>query len=147
MTPDQSLALVLDGQSVELGLNSSEPLVRAVAVSLFTWRRANPDDALPGTDRLGWWGDTYATISGDRIGSRLWLLCRSTLTERTVQSAREYAQEALAWLVEDGVATSVEVQAERLGLSALALGCRINRADGAPVGMRFSNVWEFLRAI
>jgi len=68
MINDQPLTVVIDGQTTPLGLNSLTPLVRAVMISLFTWRRANPDDALPGTERMGWWGDTFPTIANDRIG-------------------------------------------------------------------------------
>lgn len=145
MFNDQPLTIVIDGQTIKLDLDSAQPLVRAVIVSLFTWRRANPDDALPGDLRMGWWGDTFPTVPNDRIGSRLWLLSRSTLTPETVAKAKEYAQEALQWLIDDGVAARVDVQAERQGLSTLAIGCRIYKSDGTvPLDVRFTDVWGFL---
>jgi phage gp46-like protein len=145
MINDQPLTVTLDGRLVKLGLDSSEPLVRAVIISLFTWRRARPDDDLPGDLRMGWWGDSMPEIPNDRIGSRLWLLSRAKLTAETVARAREYAEEALSWLVEDGVAARVAVESERIGLSTLGLACRIYRSDGnAPLDIRFSDVWEFL---
>lgn len=144
----QDLSIVVDGVAVDPGLQAAEPLVRAVVISLFTWRRARPDDELPGSDRFGWWGDGFATVAGDRIGSRLWLLSREKLVPRTIERAREYAREALDWLIEDGVASRVEVTAERYGLDGLALACRIYRsAGGAPVDLRFSNAWEFIHAV
>lgn len=151
MINDTPLAILIDGRSIPLGMSSAEPLVRAVLVSLFTWRRAQPDDALPAADRFGWWGDSFATVPGDRIGSRLWLLSRAKLLPETVAQAKEYAQEALQWLVDDGVAAKVEVEAERQGLSTLALACRIYKTGGAsnapPVDIRFTNVWEFLQHV
>lgn len=149
MINDQPLTIVVDGQTVSLGLQSAQPLVRAVVMSLFTWRRANPDDKLPGSadnfGRMGWWGDTFATVDNDRIGSRLWLLSRSKLLPETVALAKEYAEEALAWLVDDGVAARVDVRTERLGLSTLAIGVRIYKSDGTvPVDIRFTDVWGFL---
>jgi phage gp46-like protein len=149
MFNDQPLTVQIDGQTVQLGLDSAQPLVRAVIVSLFTWRRANPDDDLPaGPDnlgRMGWWGDSFPTTPNDRIGSRLWLLSRSTLTPETVAKAKEYAQEALQWLIDDGVAARVDVQTERQGLSTLAIGCRIYKSDGTvPLDVRFTDVWGFL---
>ncbi|WP_200894101.1 phage GP46 family protein [Xanthomonas sp. MUS 060] len=70
------------GQTTPLSLlqdidnDKRHPLVRAVLISLFTWRRANADDTLPDPRgfRMGWWGDTYPVVANDRIGSRLWLL-------------------------------------------------------------------------
>ena len=149
MFNDQPLTVQIDGQTVQLGLDSAQPLVRAVIVSLFTWARAKSDDDLPaGPDnlgRMGWWGDSFPTTPNDRIGSRLWLLSRSTLTPETVAKAKEYAQEALQWLIDDGVAARVDVQTERQGLSTLAIGCRIYKSDGTvPLDVRFTDVWGFL---
>ncbi len=147
MTPDQPLTVVIDGQTAALGLMPAEPLVRAVVVSLFTWRRAANDDELPADDLMGWWGDTYADVDGDRIGSRLWLLWRATLTTDTLSRARDYATEALQWLLDDGVATSVQVKTQRLGLTSLGLTCLITRADnGQLLDLRFNDVWGFLNA-
>lgn len=126
--------------------STDSALVRAVIISLFTWRRADPDDDLPGSDKFGWWGDTYAQDAGDLIGSRLWLLSRSPLTNETVRQAIEYAEEALQWLIDDGVASRISVLAERQGKEMLALQLQVFRADGGTIlAARFSDVWEFLK--
>lgn len=146
MIDNQPLTIIVDGRTVPLGLDSTEPLVRAVVISLFTWRRANPDDELPGDLRMGWWGDSFPSVPNDRIGSRLWLLSRAKLTAETVTRAREYAEEALRWLVEDGIAARVEVEAERQGIYTLALACRIYKSDGkVPTDIRFPDAWSFLQ--
>ncbi len=126
--------LLLDG-----GLKS------AVIVSLFSDRRAEADDVLPdaGGDRRGWWGDVRAQDGRGRIGSRLWLLEREKRTPETIARAREYAQEALAWLVEDRVARRVEVTAEATPEGWLALGVVIERPEG-PDRDRFDFVWRGL---
>lgn len=145
MIESQPLTVVVNGQTVSLGMDSVEPLVRAVVISLFTWRRANPDDPLPAERRQGWWGDTFPTAPRDRIGSRLWLLSRSKLLPETVQRGREYCQEALQWLVDDGVASRVEVEAERQGLDRLAIACRVFKSDGTlAADIRFNDAWRFL---
>lgn len=137
----QDLSIYIDG--VESSLRSIEhPLVRAVVISLFTWRRAAPDDKVEGT-RWGWWADGLDGETNDRIGSRLWLLSREKVTNSTMTRAREYAEEALLWLTEQGVATKVTVTVERRGLDGLALRALIEREEG-PVDLRFDNVWSFL---
>ena len=142
---DQSIAVVINGPQASSAAESSQPLVRAVIISLFTWRRAKADDDLPGDQRMGWWGDNFASVPGDQIGSRLWLLARAKLLPDTLARAKEYAEEALAWLGQDGVAARVEVQAERAGLQTLALACRIYKSDDkAPLDIRFTDVWGFL---
>lgn len=145
MINDLPLTILIDGQQAQLGLTSPEPLVRAVVISLFTWRRAQHDDDLPANQRMGWWGDSFAPVDGDRIGSRLWLLSRAKLVPETAARAQEYATEALQWLIDDGVAAKVEVVAERQGLSTLALAVRIYKTGAAvPLDIRFTDVWEFL---
>lgn len=145
MINDQPLTVTIDGKLVTLGLDSSEPLVRAVIISLFTWRRARPDDDLPGDLRMGWWGDSVPEIPNDRIGSRLWLLGRAKIIPETLRRTKEYAEEALAWLVEDGIAARVDVEVERHGIETLALACRIYKTDGRVLAdIRFNDVWSFL---
>ena len=137
----QDLSIHIDG--VESSLRSLEhPLARAVVISLFTWRRAAPDDKVEGT-RWGWWADGFDGEANDRIGSRLWLLSREKVTNSTMTRAREYAEEALLWLTEQKVATKVTVTVERRGLDGLALLALIEREQG-PVDLRFDNVWSFL---
>lgn len=146
MIYDQPLTIVIGGQQASLGLQSADPLVRSVVISLFTWRRAQPDDDLPAAERMGWWGDSFATVPNDRIGSRLWLLSRAKLVPDTVARAKEYAVEALQWLIDDGVASRVEVEAERQGQTTLALACRIYKPGAtSPLDVRFTNVWDFLK--
>ncbi|MCI0429745.1 MAG: phage GP46 family protein [Rhodospirillales bacterium] len=130
----------LAGADLQLG----GQLASAVAISLFTWARARADDPLPAPDapRQGWWGDSFAATAGDRIGSRLWLLQRETLTDDTIRRARAYAEEALAWLIEDKVAARVEVIAERQELNRLALLVRVHRTDGRAVELRFEDLWR-----
>ena len=143
LTADLSLSGAL--LDVDDGLRS------AVIVSLFTDRRAETGDALPegaGGDRRGWWGDALppvvagVPIDGDRIGSRLWLLSREKQLRQVVNRAREYAAEALDWLIEDGIAERVEVDAEILRTGMLGLEIVIHRPPGDAVDFRFAFAWE-----
>jgi phage gp46-like protein len=124
-------------------LLTDEGLESAVLISLFTDRRAEADDTLPqpGADPRGWWGDAIAQDEGDQIGSRLWLLAREKQLSSVVARAKLYAEEALAWLVEDGVAARVVVTAEIVAEGALGLGVEIYRPQG-PARFRFDYVWK-----
>lgn len=144
------LAASIDGRAIAYGPADvqAHALVRAVVISLFTWRRAKPDDELPGSDRMGCWIDSLPPVVGDRIGSRLWLLTRAKLLKDTPAKAREYAEEALVWMLEDGVATAVDVTAERQESATLAMGVVITRAlDDSRLDIRFANVWSLINAI
>jgi len=131
------LGLVNADLAVDQGLRT------ALIVSLFTDRRAQADDVLPepGADPRGWWGDVAAERPGDRIGSRLWLLAREKQRPQVLARAREYAREATAWLVEDRVASAVEVEAEFVASGVLGLKVAVVRPDG-PAREQFDFIWS-----
>lgn len=138
--------VTIDGKQAG-DLSQADALVRAVIISLFTWRRAKPEDLTDG-EKMGWWGDSIEPpVVNDRIGSRLWLLRRAKLVPQTFTTVREYAQEALAWLVDDGAAMRVDVTAERFGAEGLALQVAIYREEGDKIALRFDNAWEKIRGI
>lgn len=124
----------------------SEPdLNTAVIISLFTDRRAEPDDELPNPtgSRRGWWGDALAER---RIGSRLWLLSREKQLREVLNRAKEYAAEALAWMVEDGVAQQVTVDAQIVSTGLLGLSVQIDRNNAQPAVFRYELAWNQLRS-
>jgi len=129
-------------------LESDGGLETAIIISLFTDRRANEDDALPDSnnlDRRGWWGDLTSSIENDQIGSRLWLLEREKTTPNVVIRAKQYAEESLQWLIDDGVAMKAEVEAERQGAPGndiLALKVLIHRKYGNKQVEEFSYQWS-----
>jgi len=126
---------------VDGDLATDAGLMTATILSFFTDRRALPEDVLPdGTsDRRGWWADAY----NDRpYGSRLWLLHREKEQDEVLRRAKEYAEEALAWMVEDGVAAAVEVEAEHLRRGTLLIRSAIIRGDGGVLERNYEYVWR-----
>jgi len=125
------------------GLASDAGLDTAVILSLFSDARALASDDVPAPgDVRGWWGDAYATVDGDRFGSRLWLLGRRKQLPAVLAEAKGYAEEALAWLVRDGVASRVEVDAFIPRDEVLGLAVAISRPNGQPVRYRFETIWN-----
>lgn len=119
-------------------------LATAALLSLFTDRRAEPDDVPPSgdaRDRRGWWADQFAAVEGDRIGSRLWLLDRSKRTSDTALRAEEYVREALAWMIEDKVVARIDVEIETTK-QALLFAVALQRPGRDPVSFRFAHVWD-----
>lgn len=112
-------------------LAGDESLTTAVLLSLGTDRLAQEHEVRAGEDRRGWWADAYASTPGDKFGCRWWLLAREKQLTATVQRARDYAQEALAWMVEDGLVSAVNVSAfvPRMGWLVLYITLRLNGVD------------------
>ncbi|MEQ8318775.1 MAG: phage GP46 family protein [Rhodospirillales bacterium] len=131
-------------------LQAENGLETSIVISLFTDRRAEPDDTLPAeaTDRRGWWGDVAPPIvngrpvEGSRIGSRLWLLSREKQLQSVVERARQYCREALAWMIEDGVCERIDVEAEIVRTGVLGVGITIHRPDLNAVSFRYDYAWQ-----
>jgi phage gp46-like protein len=143
------LAIVYDNEeqagdlvALDGALGEGLDLYTACALSLFCDAPARPEDRLPAdVDRRGWWADAYADAEGDAFGSRLWLLHRAGASKTAVPLAKQYAEEALAWLVRDGIAESVEVATERRGVDGISIAVVIKRpGDLAP---SLAQVWTF----
>ena len=121
-------------------LTADSSLQTAVLLSLYCDRRARPEDELPdgSDDRRGWWADIY----NDRpLGSRLWLLSREKELDSVLSRAQEYATEALQWLLDDGIAQSLGVEAIHLRRGVLQLIVRIQRGDSSVIERRYDYVW------
>ncbi|WP_124372882.1 phage GP46 family protein [Pseudomonas chlororaphis] len=122
-------------------------LTRAVAISLYTWRRAETDDPIDDEERHGWWGDSYPPIADDRIGSRLWLLRRVKLTGATQRDAEFYAAEALQWLIDDGQVLGVAISSEKADSSRLNLRVVLTIPGGATLEIQPSSSWQVIYAV
>ncbi len=129
----------VDANDLEL----DDGLETSVMLSLFTDRGANPGDVLPdaAADRRGWWGDAYPVVDGDRIGSRLWLLARSKQLPEILTRAKEYAAEALQWLIDDKVAERVDVESEIVRNGVLGLRIVIFKPKADTVNFRYNYTW------
>ncbi|MGE4775219.1 phage GP46 family protein [Yersinia enterocolitica] len=135
------MILMVNGQQ-QSAATPTDNLTRAVIISLFTWRRADPDD--DAEQPMGWWGDSYPTIQNDRIGSRLYLLQRTTLTNNTVELTRGYLEQALAWLKDDGIVSRIAINVQRRGTEILTAEITLYRNDGSSQLITFDDLWSAL---
>lgn len=125
---------------------ANDGLEMAVFISLFTDRRFTFEDGDPPVenDRRGWWGDNLLETPGDSDGSLLWLLKRSKIIEpETLNDATEYCEQALQWLIDDGVAENINVTVERKGLYKLGITIEIFR-PGEFESTKYFWVWDNL---
>lgn len=142
--------LIVDGELV-----ADEGLETAIIVSLFSDARADADDLLPEESQIvdsppyvrevrGFWADTPE----DRWGSKLYLLSRTKATADTANRAARFAEEALGWLLSNGIASRLDVDAEFL--EALTDDGRLDKVLSLTIGIsrgtssRWSSVWDAL---
>lgn len=133
-------ALLVSGFDLE----RDDGLETAVIISLFSDRRANPEqipDELPQDDLRGYWGDVSNATPSDQTGSLLWLLAREKQFSQVLGRAQQYCQEALAWMVEDRIATRIEVVAKFVAQGWMLITIDIFRPTGSPVRYQFNYEW------
>jgi phage gp46-like protein len=124
-------------------------LETAILVSLFTFQRADSEDNLPNENvdntYQGWWADepSLQIVNPIHIGSKLWLLGRTKFTQNITAFAEEFCEDALNWLITDGVASAVNVTATRAASQTLDLTIEIYKPVGTtPLTFRYFYNWE-----
>lgn len=118
------LAMVWDNTVQRLDIkpmpdNAYTKLHTAICISLFTDARAQEDDLPDGEENRGYWGD-IALPAGESLGSKLWLLQRRKITGEVVLKARDYAADAVAWMVDSGAVQAVNVESQRYNQDTIA---------------------------
>lgn len=135
----------LDHAEAPGDLRAEQGLATQVLICLMTDRRVEPHELPDGVANRGWIGDSFDLGPGETpLGSRLWLLRRSALTEGIETIAETYASEALQPLIDQGAVTravataTVNRVANRLDLSVSLYG-----RDGAQVlATKFEILWR-----
>ncbi len=123
-------------------LAKDDGLETAILISLFSDRRVTDEELPVGiSDKRGWWGDLFPTVQGDKIGSKIWLLeRRGKVNNATLAEIESFATDALQWLLEDGVASSVEVIASLGDNNDINLSIKITKNDSSQ--NRFLFIWD-----
>lgn len=119
-----------------------ESLRTSVILSLFCDRRAPETENLEPFLRRGYWADP---LFDDEWGSLLWLLLGKKITKETVAMAKQYCEDALEWMVTDGLAEKVSVLVERQGTYMLAIQIQIYQPD--KTNESYSFLWDAERKI
>ncbi|BFT62373.1 phage GP46 family protein [Pseudomonas moorei] len=126
-------------------LERDDGLETAVIISLFTDRRATAEQIppeFPQDDLRGYWGDITNASASDQTGSLLWLLAREKELPQTLSRAEQYCREALAWMVDDLVASRIEVAASYYARGVMLLLVDIYRPTGSAVRFRYNYEWS-----
>jgi len=126
-------------------LERDDGLETAVIISLFTDRRASAEQIppeYPQDDLRGYWGDITAVSATDQTGSLLWLLAREKQLPQILSRAEQYCREALAWMIDDMVATTISVAASFYSMGVMLLEINIDRPTGQSVRYRYNYEWS-----
>lgn len=123
-------------------IQTDDGLETAIALSLFTHKRVTAEEKPEGVaGRGGFWGDQFLAAP---MGSKLWLLDRSKETPEILNLAEQYADEAIAWVVDDGLASRASVSAT-FDKGAIVLSVSIERGEDSQI-FKFSENWKGLKS-
>ena len=136
MTQSVDVKIIQDDEGVfDIDLDENgdllidEGLGTTLRLSIYGKRRATEAEVPVPEYRGGWIGNLLAEIPGFEEGSKLWLLRQARLNEETRNAAKSYIKEGLEWLIEDGLAKSIEVNVDYLSSGKLEALVTI---DGEP---------------
>jgi len=123
------------GDGVELSIIGGQPemddgLENAVFLSLFT----SP----------GWWGNILSEPA-EKSASRLETALRRTLTNQTRLDVEQYAREALAWMVAEGIAKKITVSATIPEVGLCLVIIKIDQPDRVDT-IRYNINWATMAA-
>ena len=86
-------------------------------------------------------GNLESPVEGRELGSLLWLVDQSKLTQDTVNTSVNYARLALNWFIEDRIANSIVVTGEIVPRSGIRLKVVFTVQSGK-VSTHYFNLWE-----
>ena len=84
----------------------------ALLMSFFCNKRATASEVGAPQNRRGWWGNEALDFDNYNIGSKMWLLEQSRNNQQTLNDAKTYMEDSLAWMLQDGFLDNTNVTTE-----------------------------------
>ena len=111
-------------------LLTSDSLENAVVISIGTYARerklGNVANLKPNIG--GWWGDALDDLG--TLGGYLYEAFPGKLTETTARNVENLCNEAIVWMIDDGVSKSVNCVAEIAGEEKMNIKITVERPEG-----------------
>ncbi len=116
----------------------------AIPVSLFTDARAPAALVAEPQNRRGWIGNLMTAATLRQLGSILWVLDQTRITQETLNVARLAAQDAFQWMIDDGVALGVLIDLTRSSQTGIIITIQVT--DTSNVVSRYQTLWRATNA-
>jgi phage gp46-like protein len=92
-------------------------------------------------DPRGFWADALSNLPGYHHGSLFWTLARSKQTDDTLGQFKSYGKQALAWMLSDGIASSIETSAQWAANGYVYVDADLSAPTG-PQRIRLKYLWQ-----
>lgn len=120
-------------------ISTDEMLDTAILMSIFEEVRATAAEIPDAKSRRGWLGNE--STPGFEQGSKTWLFEQERITGTVLAELGPIVRNGLQWLIDDGIAVSVEVEQPFLQSGKVVVNINLGR-DGSPVDRRFFELWD-----
>ena len=122
-------------------LKGEKGLETSALISVFSDRFVPTEDLPDGEEsNRGWWADEISEPPEDQNGSKFWTTDRSKTTLDTANQLEEFGKTAFQWMIDDGIAKSVESNAEIIDSQQIRVSIEITKPDGNSFFFRF--LWD-----
>ena len=143
MTTDAVLAVDEKSQLYDFQLDSEGDILTddfldtSILYSIFDHRRALASEVAEPQLRRGWIGNGPDFENG----SKIWLLSQARLTKNNLNKLQDEAEKSLQWLVDDGIAVSLDKVEVFVSQNKVILNVVIRRSRDRVVN-RFFTLWD-----
>lgn len=128
--------LDFDGRDFVMSENLESSVILSLDIKALEEDAMNSAVANVDKYSAGWWGNSFEET---QIGSALWTIKKNV--KSAIDFAKENAKKALEWLVNDGVAASVETDA-RDEDGVCVIDVTVEKPDGKTEEIVFQKKWE-----
>ena len=148
---DGSFDLDFDGKTMDL--KTTDSLLNAVAVSIGSYarnRNLKPNSVVLEPQFCGWWADAVDPVG--TLGGYIYEAFPGKLDAGTADKLKTLAKEALEWMVEDGIAKTIEcdvniIDDKLFGGKTAVIEVVINKPDGEYENYNFEINWKAINGI
>jgi len=116
-------------------------LETAILTSILSDQRADESQVPQPEFRRGWIGDLVTPFPGVKYGSLIWLTEQSRLTQRVLNSIKDYAEKSLQWMIDTSLANEIEATATRQAPGTVILVIRAVSPGGGITQKAFT-LWS-----
>ena len=120
-------------------ISTDQTLDTAILMSIFEEVRATAAEISDSKSRRGWLGNE--STPGFEQGSKVWLFDQERVTGSVLAELGPIVRNGLQWLIDDGIAVSVEVEQPFLQNGKVVTFINLGR-DGSPVDRLFFELWD-----
>ena len=131
---------LFDLQIVDQDFAGVDGFESALVVSLFTDSRAPSSAVQSAENRRGWVGDVLTSNIGRALGSLLWTYDQSRLTREILNQVGDAAQNALLWMVEDGIIKDVQATVTQETKRGIVVNIKLITPDGK--NQEYAALWR-----